>query len=43
MTIALIRKRSAGALALLIFIASGLAAAQTQQVYRYVDPEGRVV
>jgi hypothetical protein len=43
MTIALIRKRSAGALALLILIASGLAAAQTQQVYRYVDPEGRVV
>ncbi|MDQ2963695.1 MAG: DUF4124 domain-containing protein [Pseudomonadota bacterium] len=45
MTIASIRKRSAGALALLILIASGLAAAQTQtqQVYRYVDPEGRVV
>src|SRR6266702_3505813 len=43
MTIAIARKRSAGALALLILIASGLAAAQTQQVYRYVDPEGRVV
>src|ERR1700694_4403438 len=41
--IATIRKRAAGALALLILIASGLAAAQTQQVYRYVDPEGRVV
>jgi len=43
MTIAIARKRSAGVLALLILIASGLAAAQTQQVYRYVDPEGRVV
>ena len=43
MTIAITRKRSAGVLALLILIASGLAAAQTQQVYRYVDPEGRVV
>ena len=43
MTTAIIRNRSAGALALLILIASGLAAAQTQQVYRYVDPEGRVV
>src|SRR5881394_2111007 len=43
MTIAIARKRSAGALALLMLIASGLAVAQTQQVYRYVDPEGRVV
>src|SRR5437773_5118002 len=43
MTIAIARKRSAGALALLILIASGLAVAQTQQVYRYVDAEGRVV
>jgi hypothetical protein len=43
MTTAIIRKRSASALALLFLIASGLAAAQTQQVYRYVDPEGRVV
>src|SRR3989440_3021318 len=43
MTIAIARKRSAGALALLILIASGFAAAQTQQVYRYVDPDGRVV
>src|SRR6266404_7869411 len=43
MTIAIARKRFARTLALLILIASGLAAAQTQQVYRYVDPEGRVV
>src|SRR5438445_3674764 len=43
MTIAIASRRSAGALVLLILIASGLAAAQTQQVYRYVDPEGRVV
>ena len=43
MTIAIASKRSAGALVLLILIASGLVAAQTQQVYRYVDPEGRVV
>jgi Domain of unknown function (DUF4124) len=32
-----------GALLLAIFGASTLAPAQTQQVYRYVDPDGRVV
>jgi hypothetical protein len=43
MTTQSIRSVFAGALALLLFVASTLAAAQTQQVYRYVDPEGRVV
>jgi hypothetical protein len=43
MTTQSIRSVFAGALALLLLAASTLAAAQTQQVYRYVDPEGRVV
>ena len=45
MTIASIRSASTGALALLLFVVSALAVAQTQtqQVYRYVDPEGRIV
>lgn len=34
---------SAAMLALLAVCASGLATAQLQQVYRYLDPEGRVV
>jgi hypothetical protein len=38
-----IRHAASGALALLLLGASTLASAQTQQVYRYVDPEGRVV
>ena len=45
MTTASIRSAPAGTLALLLFAVSALAVAQTQtqQVYRYVDPEGRVV
>jgi len=43
MTTANIRLASAGALALLLLIISALAMGQNQQVYRYVDPEGRVV
>jgi hypothetical protein len=43
MTTANIRSASAGALALLLLIISALAMGQNQQVYRYVDPEGRVV
>ena len=34
---------SAAALGLLLAVSSTLAAAQVQQVYRYIDPEGRVV
>src|SRR5258708_19907295 len=45
MTTASIRSAPAGTLALLLFAVSALAVAQTQtqQVYRYVDPDGRVV
>ena len=35
--------RAASALALLGLVAAAVAGAQTQQVYRYVDPDGRVV
>ncbi|HTS21916.1 MAG TPA: glutaredoxin family protein [Casimicrobiaceae bacterium] len=38
-----IRPMAASALALLLLGASALAAAQSQQVYRYVDADGRVV
>src|SRR5471030_1515016 len=42
MITASIRARSLTAFAVLLLI-SGLAAAQVQQVYRYIDTEGRVV
>ncbi|HUH94077.1 MAG TPA: glutaredoxin family protein [Casimicrobiaceae bacterium] len=38
-----IRPAASGVVALLLLGAAALATAQTQQVYRYVDPEGRVV
>jgi glutaredoxin len=37
------KNRAAGILALLALAAAVAASAQTQQVYRYVDPDGRVV
>ena len=37
------RRQSALLLALVLGVASGLAGAQVQQVYRYIDAEGRVV
>jgi glutaredoxin len=37
------RRQTVARLALLLLIASGLAAAQAQQVYRYIDKDGRVV
>jgi hypothetical protein len=43
MTIASIRPAPACALALLLVAISTTALGQTQQVYRYVDPDGRVV
>src|SRR5258706_4033566 len=43
MTVASIRPAPLGVLALLCLAVSTIAMAQTQQVYRYVDPEGRGV
>src|SRR6266567_6643812 len=43
MTVASIRPAPLGVLALLCLAVSTIAMAQTQQVYRYVDPDGRVV
>jgi Domain of unknown function (DUF4124) len=43
MSHAFIRSQSALLLALLVGVASGLAGAQVQQVYRYVDVDGKVV
>ena len=40
---ATIRRTATGAVTLVALIAASVAAAQMQQVYRYVDPEGRVV
>jgi len=40
---ATIRWTATGAVTLIALIAASMAAAQMQQVYRYVDPEGRVV
>ncbi len=40
---AIIRTQSALLLALLLGVASGLAGAQVQQVYRYIDVDGKVV
>src|SRR4249920_1108880 len=43
MSIATIRPQSVLALALVLGIVSGIASAQVQQVYRYVDVDGKVV
>src|SRR5258705_1537434 len=43
MTVASIRPAPLGVLALMCLAVSTIAMAQTQQAYRYVDPEGRVV
>jgi hypothetical protein len=43
MSIPTIRSQSALVLALVLGVVSGIASAQVQQVYRYVDVDGKVV